>query len=53
MPVSKCSNGKWRVGNGNCVFDTKSEAESAQAAIKAEQERQTYGGSKKKKKKKK
>lgn len=36
MPVFKC-NGKYRVGTGKCVFKTKSSAESALRAIKANQ----------------
>ena len=33
MPVFKCSNGKWRMGqNGDCVFDTKEQAEKAEIA---------------------
>lgn len=32
MPVRKCSNGKYRIGNGKCVYDTKSKAEAAYKA---------------------
>ena len=37
MPVFKCSNGKWRVGSGPCVFDTKEKADAALKAIKAQE----------------
>lgn len=26
MPVRKCSNGKWRIGSGKCMYDTKKSA---------------------------
>ena len=29
MPVLKCPNGKWRIGTGDCIYDTKESAESA------------------------
>ena len=29
MPVSKCSNGKYRIGSGKCMYDSKAKAESA------------------------
>lgn len=29
MPVLKCPNGKWRIGNGKCIYDTKEAAERA------------------------
>ena len=29
MPVKECPNGKFRIGEGKCVFDTKEKAESA------------------------
>ena len=29
MPVSKCSNGKYRVGNGKCMYTTKTAANKA------------------------
>ena len=29
MPVLKCPNGKYRIGNGPCVFDTKDMAMKA------------------------
>jgi hypothetical protein len=35
MPVRKCSNGKWRIGSGDCIYDTKKSAESAYAGYRA------------------
>jgi len=35
MPVVKCSNGKWRIGNGPCIYRTKASAERAYAAYRA------------------
>lgn len=35
MPVSKCSNGKWRVGSGPCQYSSKAKAESAWQGAKA------------------
>ena len=35
MPVVKCSNGKWRIGNGSCVYDTKEKATEVWQAILA------------------
>ena len=29
MPVLKCPNGKFRIGTGPCVFDTKEKAQKA------------------------
>lgn len=29
MPVKKCDNGKWRIGDGKCMYDTKEDAEKA------------------------
>ena len=37
MPVSKCeSNGKWRVGSGACIYDTKEKAIKVYQAILAQ-----------------
>jgi hypothetical protein len=33
MPVFKCSNGKYRVGNSDCIYDTKEKAESVWKAL--------------------
>lgn len=35
MPVYKCSNGKYRVGNSDCIYDTKEKAESVWRALLA------------------
>jgi hypothetical protein len=35
MPVSKCSNGKWRIGAGPCRYKTKKAAEAGQRAMHA------------------
>jgi len=29
MPVLKCPNGKWRIGSGGCIFDSKEKADIA------------------------
>ena len=29
MPVIKCANGKFRIGNGKCIYKTKGDAEKA------------------------
>ncbi len=29
MPVHKCSNGKYKIGSGECIYDSKAKAESA------------------------
>lgn len=35
MPVLKCSNGKWRIGSGPCVFGSKAKAERAYVGYRA------------------
>jgi len=35
MPVHKCPNGKYRIGSGKCMYDSKGKAEKAYAAYKA------------------
>jgi len=35
MPVIKCSNGKYRIGNGACVYDTEEKATEVWQAILA------------------
>jgi len=35
MPVIKCSNGKWRIGSGQCVYDTEEKATQVWQAILA------------------
>ncbi len=34
MPVRKCSNGKYRIGNGKCIYKTKAAAERAYNAYR-------------------
>ena len=34
MPVIKCSNGKYRIGSGSCIYDTEEKAHRAWAAIR-------------------
>jgi len=34
MPVIKCLNGKYRVGNGACIYDTEAKAEEVWTAIR-------------------
>jgi hypothetical protein len=36
MPIYKCSNGRYRIGTGGCVFETKEKAEKAYKAILAQ-----------------
>ena len=36
MPVIKCANGKWRVGQGQCIYDTKEKATEVYQAIIAQ-----------------
>lgn len=35
MPVYKCPNGKWRIGSGPCMYETKEKAEKAYRAYRA------------------
>jgi hypothetical protein len=35
MPVIKCSNGKYRIGDGSCIYDTKEKADEVWKAILA------------------
>jgi len=35
MPVRQCSNGKWRIGSGDCIYDTKEKAIEVWRAILA------------------
>ena len=35
MPVKQCTNGKWRVGTGECIYDTKEKAIEVWQAILA------------------
>lgn len=36
MPVELCKNGKWRVGSGACIYDTKEKAIKVYQAILAQ-----------------
>jgi len=38
MPVIKCANGKWRIGNGPCMYKTKKSANKAYVAYLAKKE---------------
>jgi len=38
MPIYKCSNGKYRIGNGSCLYDTQAKAEKVYRAILAQGE---------------
>jgi hypothetical protein len=33
MPVIKCSNGKWRIGSGSCIYETREKAVEVWQAI--------------------
>lgn len=35
MPVEQCKNGKWRIGSGSCIYDTKTRAIEVYQAILA------------------
>lgn len=35
MPISKCSNGKYRIGTGSCIYDTQEKAEQVWSAIQS------------------
>lgn len=35
MPVIKCSNGKWKIGKGKCMYTSKEKAERAYKAYLA------------------
>jgi len=37
MPVRKCSNGKWRVGSGPCMYTSKEKAEKAYAGYRSKE----------------
>lgn len=36
MPVSKCENGKWKIGNGSCIYPTREKAIEVWTAILAQ-----------------
>ena len=35
MPVQSCNNGKWRIGDGPCMYNSETLAERAYAAYRA------------------
>lgn len=35
MPVKKCSNGKYQIGKGKCMYSSKGKAEKAYSGYKA------------------
>lgn len=39
MPVKRCSNGKYRIGSGKCMYKTKAAAERAYRAYLAKRGR--------------
>lgn len=39
MPVYKCANGKYRIGSGKCIYDTRAAAERAWRAILAQRQK--------------
>ena len=43
MPVTQCSNGKWKIGSGDCIYDTREKAVEVWQAILASGQ---YGKSK-------
>lgn len=45
MPVIQCPNGKWRIGEGDCIYPTKEKAESAYRGYLAQKE-QAFEGKK-------
>lgn len=36
MPVTKCENGKWRIGAGSCIYPTREKAIEVWTAILAQ-----------------
>jgi hypothetical protein len=45
MPVSKCPNGKYRIGSGPCVYTSLKKAERAYAAYRRRQANKKNKGS--------
>lgn len=41
MPVNRCSNGKYRIGNGKCIYDTKAKADRAYKGYLASKYKET------------
>jgi HK97 family phage prohead protease len=46
MPITRCDNGKYRIGDGECVFTSRASAERAYVAYLAEEEDEEYDGMK-------
>ncbi len=42
MPISRCENGKYRIGDGECVFTSRASAERAYVAYLAEEEDENH-----------
>lgn len=49
MPVKKCSNGKYQIGDGPCMYTSKEAAEKAYAAYRAKKHDKPKKKSKRKK----
>lgn len=43
MPVLKCSNGKWRIGTGECMYKSKESADRAYAGYLAAKHSEQVG----------
>jgi len=43
MPVIKCSNGKYKIGSGPCMYKSKASAERAFRAYLAKKNKKTKG----------
>ena len=41
MPVRECKNGKWRIGEGECMYKSKKKAEKAYKAYLAKKASQS------------
>jgi hypothetical protein len=37
MPVTRCENGKYRIGDGECIYTSRENADSAYSAYLAEE----------------
>lgn len=42
MPITRCENGNWKIGDGECVFTSRASAERAYVAYLAEEEDEDY-----------
>ena len=40
MPVKKCPNNKWRIGNGKCIYSTKQAAAFAYKGYSAKKRKE-------------